>query len=239
MYLRDLGASLTRRWYLLIVAIVLAALASYGAAQMVGPTYAASGGVVLLPPPDPENPDANRFLALGSLKQAGDVLVRSLTNDATHLAIQGQVSGGDYTVEPDYTTSAPVIVVKATAPDPVTTRALLAAVITRVPVNLQDLQNGLKIDPQNQIVVELVDADTKPVLVVKKQLRATAAAGVLVLGLLAVLIGALDGVLMRRRNRQSSIHAVTSPHPSASENPTPISTAERRPPEQRKARRTQ
>jgi hypothetical protein len=229
MYLHDLVASLRRRWYLVFVAMVLTATASLGVARMVGPTYEAQGAVVLLPPADPENPDANRFLSLGSLKQAADVLIRSLRNDATHAAIIEAVPASDYVIEPDYTTSAPVVVVRASSASAGGAAKVLGAVLRQVPATLRQLQDGQAIAPTNQIVAEGIDVDSGATRVVKGQLRAAAAAGVLLLGALGVFIGALDGWLLRRRQRGADIHSVPPKGAGKAADPTPIGSAGRAP----------
>jgi hypothetical protein len=208
MYLRDLAASLGRRWQLFCVALLLTAAACYGVFSLVGPTYVAKGGVVLLPPPDPENPDANRFLALSSLKQATDVLVRSLGSEQTHGAVAGRLPGADYTVEPDLTTSAPVLVVRATGRSPHAASAMLDGVLSRVPVNLSKLQGALDIAEGNQIVYEVLATDQTPAYAAKGQLRACAALGALLFAGLCLVIGALDGTLLRRQERKAGIRAI-------------------------------
>src|SRR5689334_22191992 len=248
MYLHDLFASLMRRWYLLLVAVLITLVAAFGVARMVGPTYKAQGAVVLLPPIDPASPDANRFLALGSLRQAGDVLVRTMLNSSTSQLIATAVPGSRYTVEPDYTTSAPVILVTATAATPEAATQTLGVVIKQVPVNLGGLQKDLAITRDNQIVSEVIDLDAKPAYVMKGQLRAVAGAGVLVFGLLTLLIGAFDAALLRRRSARSLIHAVRTPEDAEetakgkkkpTDDPAPIRKGRLRPADREKSRRTQ
>jgi hypothetical protein len=228
MYLQDLLASLRRRWYLFLVAILVTAAACYGVAKAVGPTYAAEGAVVLLPPPDPKNPDTNRFLSLGSLKEAGDVLIRSLRSDRTHRTIVRAAPGGDYTVDPDFTTSAPVIVIRSEAPSAGAAAAILRAVLEQLPRSLADLQSALGIAAGNRIVSEAIQVDGQPEFVPQGQLRAAAGAGVLLLALLSVLIGAVDGLIARRRSHRSEIRAVPSPEDTTTpDSPTPLVGADR------------
>lgn len=199
MYLKDLAASLLRRWYLFLVALILGAMACLAVVRMVGPTYEQAAGIVLMPPKNPADPTANRYLELSSLSQAVDVLVRSLGNDATRAEVARSAEGGDYTTAPDATTSAPIVVITATAKTPAAVTATLGAVMQRVPLNLSDLQAGLDISGANRITSVVVSQDTKPTTVRKAMMRAGAATTVLVLVLLTVLIGALDGFLLRRR----------------------------------------
>ena len=150
MYLKDLTASLLRRWYLFLTALILTAGACFGVVHLVGPTYKQSASIVLLPPKSPDA-DTNRYLDLGSLSQAVDVLVRSLQSDATHARVVPTPGTGDYTVAPDPTTSAPIAVITATAGSPGSAAKILAAVLTQVPDNLTALQSNLGIGDTNRI----------------------------------------------------------------------------------------
>lgn len=222
MYLRELLASLRRRWYLLIVAVLATGLVCFGVSRLIGPTYEAEGAVVLVPPPDPVDPHANPFISLGSLKQAGDIMIRSLSSDATHRKVLTAAPEGDYTVAPDYSTSAPVLVIKAAAPTPAQASKMLKVALARVPTNLASLQNGLSIDSKNQIASEVIDLNERPSLVIKAQLRAVVGAGVAVLGVLCLLIGAVDAAMRRRRAVRARIRAVASTQHGGAGEPTPI-----------------
>lgn len=199
MYLKDLMGSLLRRWYLFLVALALTAGACVEVVHMVGPTYEQSASVVLLPPKSPTDQDSNRYLDLGSLSQAVDVLVRSLQSDATHEQVVPTPGSGDYGVAPDPTTSAPIAVITVTAKTPGAAATILAAVLAQVPKNLTALQSNLNIDADARITSIVVAQDQRPRMMVKPQLRAGAAASVVVLAGLALLIGAADGLLLRRR----------------------------------------
>lgn len=222
MYLRELLASLRRRWYLLVIAVLITAVSCFGVSRLIGPTYQGQGAVVLVPPPDAADPDANPFIALGSLKQAGDIMIRSLNSDATHRRATLVEPDADYTVGPDYSTSAPVLVITATAPTAKQAAHMLRVVLAQVPTNLAALQHGLSIDSKNQIASEIIDLDEKPTLVIKAQLRAVVGAGVAVFGLLCLLIGAFDAAVRRRHAAQARIRAVDSGRRPAVEDLTAI-----------------
>lgn len=201
MYLKDLAASLLRRWYLFLVAVLIAAAGCWGVVRMVGPTYEQTAGIVLMPPPSPADPGANRYLQLSSLSQAVDVLVRSVGNDATHEEVARVAGPGEYLVAPDSTTSAPIVTITASAKTQTAATATLTAALTRVPINLADLQANLSIPNDNRITSIVVSQDKQPKIYTKGMIRAGGAVTVLLLVLLCPLIGALDGFLLRRRRR--------------------------------------
>jgi hypothetical protein len=221
MYLRDLAASLLRRWYLVTVAVVLTVSASLGVLAHVGPTYQMSASVVLVPPTSTEDPGANRYLALSGLTQAVSVVIRALNGDQTNAAVDKVEPHGTYLAAPDYTTSAPIIVLTATASSPTVARALLDASLSQVPTNLARLQDQLSIGQNAQITAIGVSHDDKPTVVQKKRLRLVAALAVLLMGLFAVAIGAIDGAMVRRREESDGADPVESGEP-----PTDVSNDE-------------
>ena len=202
MYLRELVASLRRRWPWLLAAVLITLLACAGTVSLVKPTYTQQASVVLVPPKGLDDPNANRYLALGNLAQATGVLIRAVNGDQTQGAVGVDPDVESYIVEGDFTSSAPILLVTATSKQPARTRALLDRVLSEVPRVLDGLQSRLNIERSSRIVaIELThqkDVDT----VQKTRVRA----GIAVFGLLGALlvfgIGALDGLLLRRQQKR-------------------------------------
>lgn len=202
MYLRDLAESLRRHWYLILVALAAVALMCTFAAQKISPIYEMKASVVLIPPKSTDDPGANRYLALSGLNQAVDVLTRSLNADRTHEAVKKEVATGKFEVVTDIGTSAPILVVMTTAPNKKAAEQVLDAVLAQVPVNLTRLQTALDIDIGSQITTVPLARDDVPKVNNKKRMRAVAALAVFLLAGSAGLIGAVDGLLIGRRNRR-------------------------------------
>jgi len=202
MYLRDLAASCLRRWYIAVLCLIGIAVMAMATASHIPATYEAQASVVLVPPRDPETPNANRYLSLGGLTQAVDVLTRSLSADETRRLVKAEQPTGSYEVVNDWATSAPMLVVTAKGESPAATRATLDAVLARVADNLRQLQTTLNIGADSQIMSLVVSRDAKPRKVTKSQVRAMVAvvgAGVVAS---ALLLGAADGLLLRRSRRK-------------------------------------
>jgi len=199
MYLRDVMASLLRRWYLVIVAVLLTGVAAGYVAQRIGPTYSMTASVVLIPPQDPSGQVPNRYLSLGQTGSAAQVLIRSLNSDPTHHEVLDGIPGADYVVAPDATSSAPIILVTATAKSPQSTRTVLAAALARAPQNLAALQRNLGIATNALIQSEEVSQDRTPAYQLKPQLRPSVTAGVLLFAVLAALIAGIDALVSPRR----------------------------------------
>lgn len=203
MYLRDLAQSLLRRWILVLLALMLTGGVCFLAAQAVGPTYRSEASIVLLPPKSVTEPTANRFLELGSLTPAVDVLTRALNADATRAQVRRTADKGKYLATVDDATSAPVVVVSAEAPSAGQAEALVDAVLTQAPATLSALQSSLSIARGAEITSIPLPRD-EPQASQKSRVRAVAALGIVCLAGNAVLIGALDGILLVRASRKEA-----------------------------------
>ena len=204
MYMSTLGRIALRRWPLVILALLMTGSGLYAVSAMVQPEYKSSASVVLIPPKSLEEPDSNRYLSLGSLDQAVGVLVRSLVSDEVRSQVAADMPDGDYDVVADWTTSAPILVVTATAPTPAKTEALLTATLEQVPAVLERLQSSIGTQESQTITSLPLTRDEAPSRVLKPLLRALIAVAVLLLALSIGLIALIDGLVLRR----ARIHAV-------------------------------
>lgn len=202
MYVRDLAESMLRRWYFVVVALAITAGACFLASTSIPPTYQTEASVVLIPPKSVEEPTANPFLALSSLAQAVDVLSRALNADETHAVVHKVAPAGTFEVAEDGATSAPVLIITAQAASSAEADALVNAVLKQVPATLSGLQSALSIAEGAEITSIPLDRDENPVLSQKARLRAIAALTILCMGGSALLIGALDGILLARSARK-------------------------------------
>jgi hypothetical protein len=172
----------------------------WSAAGRIQPTYEATTSLVLVPPKDPESPLTNRFLLLGGLNDSVAVLARTMQSADTVKAVQHAAPGATYTVAPDVTTSAPILVVSVSGSDEAAAKAMMAALMSRVPENLAALQADLQISPDRQIAAKVVSSG-KPAANQKARLRVLAVVAVGLLFISAVTVAAVDGLFLRRRQR--------------------------------------
>lgn len=201
MYLRDLADSLRRRWILVVLAVMMTAGMCFLASRSIAPTYKSEASMVLVPPKSVVEPTANRFLGLSSLTQAVDVLTRLLNADETQELVHKKEPAGTYEATVDDATSAPVLVITAEAPTAGEAGALVDAVLNQAPSSLAALQSELSIAPKAAITSIPLTRD-EPKASQKSRMRAIAALGVMGLAGGAVLIGALDGVLLVRASKK-------------------------------------
>jgi hypothetical protein len=201
MYLTELWASCRRRWKILLVLLAVSASLCWVVAGKIAPTYEANATLVLVPPRNIENPEANRYLDLGSLTDSVDVLARSMGSAETVDALEARAPGAHYEVLADETTSAPILLVTASGPDEQSAAAMLAAVLQRVKVNLAKLQRSIQIKAPYQITLMRLSKDPEPKASLSSRLRVlgTVAAGLVLASAFAT--AALDGLLRRRESK--------------------------------------
>ena len=199
MQLNELLRSMARRWYLVLALLLLTLAAGIGVSRAVPVSYSMTAGVVLIPPKSTEDPSANRYLILGGLEQAVDVLVRSVNSPPTKSAVDRIAPDAEYEVVGDASTSAPVLILTGQSGSAATSERVLATLLRIVPRNLDALQDELDIRKTYRITSLELARDAEPVTSQKARLRAVAAVVVLSLGLGIVLIGLTDSLLMRRR----------------------------------------
>lgn len=223
MYARDVLLSCLRRWPLLLVLLLASGGAWYVAFTKIQPSYEAKASVVLVPPVNTEFPDTNLFLGLGGLRQSADVLSRSMSSEETARQIAQETSGGEYKIEPDVATSAPILVVTAQSKDPATADAVLEAVLKRLPANLRALQDAVHIKTSNQITQVPVSHTAKPDVVQKTRIRLLGLLAVLLVVLSVLMVGAVDGLLLRRATRRRQARDVRATQPVTPREPPPVS----------------
>jgi len=214
-------ATLLRRWYFVVVAVVCTVAASYLVVSAVGPKYEATGSVLLLPPgstiqqASTSGTLGNPYLSLGGLTQARDIVIQTLAAGSTHedlcnhkgddayRAMREELCkprpGVTYEVTPEFTSSAPIILITVEADSAGNAATALVAVMDRVPRILVDLQAALHLRDRAEITSMPLVADRQPNAVRKSQIRAGIVAGAGTLGLCLVMIALLDGYLIARR----------------------------------------
>lgn len=230
MYLRDVLDSCLRRWWLLVACLAISTGTVLLASTVVLPTYEATASVVLIPPQNPEEPDQNRYLGLGGLTQSADVLSGSMMSEETSDALVAAEPKAEYEVLPDWATSAPILKATTTSKSSDACEAMLELVLAQMPANLQSLQDSVGIKASNQITQVLVSRDTSPAKVQKARIRILAVLAVGLILFSALLIAAVDGLLLRRSARkQVPAETATQARPTAlkvpesSPSPVPVS----------------
>jgi len=207
MYLRDLGKSLIRRWYFVIVGIGVTAGLSVFAANYLVPTYEARASLVLVPPATTIGKTGNPYLFLGGLQQSVDVLTRALDAESVRREVAVAAPTGEYKVEVDFASSAPIILVTANDSSSAGAQRLLDSTVRQAPVTLGDLQESIGVRAGALITTMVVSIDEKPKPVQTARYRTIALVTAASLFLAFMAIGLFDGLLLRRRGRKAAAAA--------------------------------
>ena len=140
---------------------------------------------------------------LGGLTEARDVLVKAMSSEAAHEQVSERAGIGTYLVTPDFDTRAPMLVITTSAPTRAAASDVTTAVLDQVPTVLAQIQGDLNI-PNDALITTRVVTDDPVMPNHKAQMRMVALATLGMLAVLAMLIGAIDGLLMRRVKRRAT-----------------------------------
>jgi hypothetical protein len=213
MFLSD-WLVLVRRWYVVLVGLAATGGLCLVASKAVPVTYTATAQIVLVPPTATEGDQVNPFMGLGGLESMADVVSRAMQDDQMTAQLVADGVGKGFTVEPDPTAAAPVLIV--TTPDATPQKALdsLRLVVDQVPRTTGDIQARSNVDDRHRISAQQVskqgpDPDRK------SQVRAVFAAGAAGLALTVFAAAAVDALARRRRRRKAERRAVAAAEAAA------------------------
>lgn len=200
----DVRGAIVRRWYVLAIALCLTAGLCVAVTRVVPLEYETRALTVLLPPKALLSTGGNPYLGLGGLDSAASVLSKSMYGqDVSQLVTQASPTA-EYEVEPDASTSGPVLLTIVKDRSPQSSLDALQVLLKALPEQLQALQLDSNAPPKYLITVTVVTQDTKATTLFKNQIRAVIAAGGAGAASSLMLVALLDGILMRRRARGSS-----------------------------------
>jgi hypothetical protein len=209
MNLRDLLGAVRRRWYVVIVGLLLTAGMCVGATKLVPVEYTAGSSVLLLPPNSTVGTGGNPYLSLGGLQGAVDVLGRAMTSEQVVTELTGGSPDETYTFEADATTSGPLLVLAVKSRSSDGALGLMQSVLDRAPTVLRDLQTEVNAPTESLITMSVIAQDSTVEVDRKSQLRALIV--VLAVGLaLTFFATLLFDTAVRRRGR-----AVPAPAPGS------------------------
>lgn len=202
MFLHNLGWGLLRRWYFVLVGILLTAAGGFVTWTVVPPSYEASSTAVLLPPSSLVGENGNPYLYMGGLDQVLTVLtVRLNSTEVAEPLVHGRGNVA-FTVQKDSTVPGPIMLVTATAESRESAMQLLRDVVDIVPENLSLMQDQLRIPTFSRVEVMTVVQDAEPELMLRDQLRTLLAAVAVGLAATVLATAVLDRILTNRKTRK-------------------------------------
>jgi hypothetical protein len=199
MSLSHLVGVLRRRWIVVLVGVLLTLGAGAAAWRAVPSEYSSTSTMLLLPPVNPTQPGANPYLSLAGLTGPAEVVARSVNDPTTEQELRQAGASGSWTVERDYQTSAPIILVTVQDSSVDKVRATTDIILAEVPKALNQLQASINVASSARITSTVVSRNADVQRVLKPLLRAlmlVVAAGLILTVALAALI---DAVMLRRR----------------------------------------
>ncbi|MCX6499113.1 MAG: hypothetical protein NTU93_09970 [Arthrobacter sp.] len=217
MFLHDLGKGLLRRWYFVVIGILLTVCGALFVTTVVPPTYKGTARIVLIPPGTLVTSGGNPYLFLGGLEQALSVLGVRLGSGSVGEQVLNGHPGRSYVAEKDPLSPGPIMLITTEAESPESSLRVLDDVLKVVPQNLEGMQDQLNVPASSRITALTIVREDNPKIDTKSQLRAvlgSVAAG----GAMTVLLtGSLDRLLSsprraRRRRRQDTEPETESGH---------------------------
>lgn len=201
-----------RRWYFLVVGLLITAGLAFAVFRIVPITYDVKASVLLLPPSVVQDPTGepqvvNPFLNLGGLDVAAGVLAKALTDTATVETVIPEGSSAEYTVEKDASVSGSVLEVAVNAESEAEALSMLQTLVDLAESRLNDLQEAIDAPSNTEVRLMVVTDNDVAEPNYSTLLRAliVVVAGGIVLTLLLTVSG--DALLRRRAARKNGTSA--------------------------------
>lgn len=177
-----------RRWYVMLIGLVITAGLAWGVSQVFPPNYTARGLVILIPPVEEEG--ANPFLSIGGLELPARVVVAALSSNAMQEQIADRAPAAEVIVSMEEATRGPVIAVDVTDSTAQDALDTLAYVTERIPETLVTLQDEVGAPDAARVSSVPLTIDTKAEADFETLIRmlVIAVGGGLVLTVLVVLV---------------------------------------------------
>jgi uncharacterized protein involved in exopolysaccharide biosynthesis len=220
MYFSDWRV-LLRRWYAVVLGLLLTAGLGCTAVVLVPVQYKVEAEVLLLPPKKAVLQGGNPYLYLDGLTGIQDVLSRTMSDAVTGRALAKAGATGAQSIVPDPLSAGPVLVVGVEDSSQEDALRSLRVVLDRIPVALRDIQTSTQVPEGWMVTSTVITEDDRAQVIRKTQLRAVVVG--IAVGLAATVLGSclLDSFLLRRgRRRKGSQRGAASPASPEPSEPT-------------------
>ncbi|MCF4119992.1 hypothetical protein L1785_03280 [Antribacter sp. KLBMP9083] len=206
MTFSEIVRALGRRWYVVLLGLLLTGWLGYGAWVLTPPVYTARGLLLLLPSDQAVGEGGNPFLVLGGLDLPARILVAYYESDVAKDQVAEVAPDAEYVVAIEESTRGPVIAVDVKEKTPEAAVAALGYIADSIPRELGRLQQEVDAPPESVVQSMQLTMDEEATTDNSGTVRALIAAvgaGLVTTGLMA--LGA-DGLALRRRDtvRQKS-----------------------------------
>ena len=200
---RILGV-LKRRWYVLVIGLLLSAGLGLLGVRISPPVYLAQGTILLLPSKEQLNAGGrNPFLHLDGLTGPAGIVIVRLDSDQNRAAIEAVSPTADYLVEPDPAMRGPGILVSVTDRTAEGALATLDFVLDTVTDTLREVQTERSVPSSATVGSMRLVVDVEPERQINGTLRMAVAGVGGGLVLTAAAMVAIDVLMLRRRTKRS------------------------------------
>ncbi|WP_116950081.1 hypothetical protein [Jiangella endophytica] len=214
-------AAAGRRWYILLLGLLLTAGLGVGAAALSPPTYSARGLVLLLPPAESVGVGGNPFLALGALDMPARIIVSYLDSPSARAGVEDAVPTAHYDVSMEEATRGPVIAIEVSDSTPDGALTTLQDIADAVPATLARLQQELDVPAASSVTSMPLTMSTEAGENIGGTVRAVVVAvgAGLVLTVAAVVL--TDRLVLRSASRRRAMpRSRTDTEPAVPERPS-------------------
>lgn len=218
MTFTEIVRALGRRWYVVLLGLLLTGWLGYGAVVLTPPVYTARGLLLLLPSDQAVGDGGNPFLVLGGLDLPARILVAYYESDVAKDQVAEVAPDAEYVVAIEESTRGPVIAVDVKEKTPEGAIAALEYIADSIPRELGRLQQEVDAPPEAVVSSMQLTMDVEATTDNGGTVRALIAAvgaGLVATGLLAL---GVDGLALRRRDsvrlKSSRAGGVAAPAPA-------------------------
>lgn len=207
MQLGTVLRSLVRRWYLVLLGLILTLALCYQVQQATPEKYKSQASLVIMPSAQSVGEEGNPYLNLGGMGEALDILTRRLSSEEVRKQIAGEFPGSAYTAETDKGTSGAILLITSTSSNASDALGTTQAVMDEAPKLLGQMQEALNVPQTSRIstMTLLVDSKATPETKARTQILLISAAGGL--GLTFVLVVLIDSILKTRTAHRKGTNA--------------------------------
>jgi len=195
----DVLRMLLRRWYVVVVGLVLSIAVGATAWNAVEPEYERQGTQIVLPglcslPEGATNP----YLYLSGLSLPTDIVAQAVTGQSVLADVRREIPGAEVEVFRSGT-SAPILTITVRARSDAAAEKLLGIMMERTVTTLTSMQESEDISSANRMSIMTLTADTQSTKDQRKRMLAAGGTGLGTLVLSLALAALIDGLVIRRR----------------------------------------
>ncbi|MCU1514574.1 MAG: hypothetical protein JWO10_1664 [Microbacteriaceae bacterium] len=204
-----------RRWWILVLGVIVAGALGYFAYAHSHPTYERTASRLLLPGQASYPIGDNPYVHIDDLDQASDVLIDVLSSDKVQGSIEDAFPDATIVIERNSSTKGPIVSITVTSQSDAATGKAMDRILAQLPTSLNQLQDDAEVPADARISVVSLTSDTESTVDQGERFRQAglAVGGVLLVTIIVTFIvdNVLGALSARRRRREGAPGAVLEP----------------------------